>query len=124
MGEPGKETELTRKRFKRIRKNLREIEELVGELELELEPDTRERDFDVLAVAQSKGRQRRIENIQNIIRALEQKEGEASIDRIVEETSKLGYYKDIVEAEIDRLVQEEVIFEPVRFSGKYRLCQD
>ncbi|MGZ4913501.1 MAG: minichromosome maintenance protein MCM, partial [Halobacteriota archaeon] len=91
--------------------------------EVGVDPETGKRDFDVIAVGKSKSQQERIKSIRDIIRELEREAGSAHIDTIVERASKLGFDKDKVEAEIARLVQEAAIFEPVRYSGNYRLTQ-
>lgn len=91
--------------------------------EVGVDPETGKRDFDVIAVGRSKSQQERIKSIRDIIRELEREAGSAPLDKIVERASKLGLDKDKVEAEMARLVQEAVIFEPVRYSGNYRLTQ-
>ncbi len=78
-------------------------------------------DFDVIAVGKSKEQKDRIKNIRDIIRELEREAGSAHIDIIIERAAKLGFDKDKVEAEIAHLVQEQTIFEPVRYSQNYRL---
>jgi len=91
--------------------------------EVGVDPETGRRDFDVIAVGRSKSQQERIKSIRDIIRELEREAGSAPLDKIIERASRLGFDKDKVEAEIFRLVQEAVIFEPVRYSGNYRLTQ-
>jgi replicative DNA helicase Mcm len=91
--------------------------------EVGVDPETGKRDWDVIAVGKSKSQQERIKTLRDIIRELERDAGSASLDKIIERASRLGLDKDKVEAEIARLVQEAVIFEPVRYSGNYRLTQ-
>jgi len=97
------------------------VEACLGEVGVD--PETGRRDFDVIAVGKSKSQQERIKSIRDIVRELEREAGSAHIDKIVERASKLGFDKDKVEAEIARLVQEATIYEPVRYSGSYRLTQ-
>jgi replicative DNA helicase Mcm len=91
--------------------------------EVGVDPETGKRDFDVIAVGKSKSQQERIKSIRDIIRELEREAGSAPLEKIVERASKLGFDKDKVEAEITKLVQAAAIFEPVRYSGNYRLTQ-
>ena len=120
MSDTGKEAELKRKKFNKILKNLREIEELVWELR-ELDTEIAEGDFDVTDYSEEQ-----LEcswDILRIVWGLEGKEGAADIDKIVEEGAKLGYSKELVEREITRLAQEATIYESVRGSGKYQITQ-
>jgi DNA replicative helicase MCM subunit Mcm2 (Cdc46/Mcm family) len=109
----------------KLYKKLRKLRDAVDDLMLEVLEDVpyKEAERDVIAVGKSKEQQERIKSILDIIRELEREAGSAHIDTIVERASKLGFEKDIVEAEIVRLVQEAAIFEPVRYSRNYRTSQ-
>jgi replicative DNA helicase Mcm len=88
-----------------------------------VDPETGVRDFDVISVGKSKTQQERYKNLRDIIKALEKEEGSAHIDKIMEKAVEAGFDKDKTEAEIAKLVQGNIIFEPVRYSHKYRLTQ-
>ncbi|MGZ4904298.1 MAG: minichromosome maintenance protein MCM [Halobacteriota archaeon] len=91
--------------------------------EVGVDPETGKRDFDFLAVGKSRSQQERIKSIRDIIRELEREAGSAHIDKIVERASEAGFDKDKVEVEIARLIQDNAIYEPVRYSKSYRLTQ-
>ena len=86
-----------------------------------VDPETGARDFDVITVGKSKTQQGRYKSLRDIIKVLEKEEGSAHIDKIIEKAVEAGLDKEQTEAEIAKLVQNNILTEPLRYSKSYKL---
>jgi transcriptional regulator with XRE-family HTH domain len=80
------------------------------------------RDFDVIAAGKSESQKHKNKiKVYHIIEKLHSKSSSAKDEKIIQQAEKLGIHRPETEAAIARLVQEAAIFEPVRYSGYYKL---
>ncbi len=98
---------------------------MLAESEDEAYTENRDSDIgkqDLVDVASgTSARRRRAEVVIDIIRELEQEDGAANLDKIVQRAADVAIRQETINTEIARLLNEEAIYEPVKGSGNYRL---
>ncbi len=123
-----KEVQITKKRINQTEKRVKTVftEPQVTETKREtpVEAESRDRktaapDLDIIAFGRAAPLTTRTKTVLDIVYELEREEGEASIDKIMERSTKAGFNKDEVRKEIDRLTQTMEIYETIRGSGNY-----
>jgi DNA replicative helicase MCM subunit Mcm2 (Cdc46/Mcm family) len=118
---------------KKLFKQLRKIRDSIDDLMVDITEDiarevveeiAQKREFDAIAVGKSKIQVEHTKSIRDIVKEIERETGSAPLQEIVDRAKPLGFGGADVEAELTRLVQAAAIFEPVRYSGNYRLTQE
>ncbi len=116
------ETRAAKKAIDQIEKQLRAmLAESGGEAYIEYaDPETEKQDLIRIASGES-ARQQQTKVVLDIIRELEQEEGAANLDKIVQRAADVAIRQGTVNREIGRLLNAGAIYEPVNGSGNYRL---